>query len=103
MTEKLQDTLDYLYDARVPPHWLAVSWLSSAVPTWFGEGLKRRDQLTSWAQYDPAIYWFPGFYNPQGFLTSVRQEISRKKEWALDRVEQRSEVLAEMRNSDNER
>jgi dynein heavy chain len=41
MTPKLQDTLDFVGDARVPPHWVAVSWPSPSVSSWFTDVLKR--------------------------------------------------------------
>jgi len=64
---------------------------------WFEEVKRRLEQLDLWARTGrPNLYWLAGFFNPQGFLTSVRQEITRGHKadnWALDKVDGRSEVM----------
>eukprot|EP00741_Cyanophora_paradoxa_P017811 tig00021017_g17202.t1 len=88
MSAQLQDCLDSLYDARVPSAWLKVSWPSPTVGLWFDGFLRRAEQLTSWITNGrPPCYWLTGFFNPQGFLTAVKQEVTRKHNgWALDDV-----------------
>eukprot|EP01064_Diplonema_japonicum_P034643 TRINITY_DN7253_c0_g4_i1.p1 TRINITY_DN7253_c0_g4~~TRINITY_DN7253_c0_g4_i1.p1 ORF type:complete len:4646 (+),score=1368.52 TRINITY_DN7253_c0_g4_i1:87-14024(+) len=96
MSPHLQEARDNLYDAKVPPKWVIVSWPSATMGLWFEEVLTRQRQLDSWSKEDrPPKFWLTGFYNPQGFLTSVRQEVTRahKNEgWALDDVVLRTEV-----------
>ena len=74
MSAELQEALDNLVDARVPPRWVKVSWPAPNMGLWFAELVKRHEQLNDWVLHDrPAKYWLTGFFNPQGFLTSVRQ------------------------------
>lgn len=86
----LVDALDALFDANVPPKWLKKSWESSTIGSWFQGLLQRYDQLDKWLHRGrPKAYWMTGFFNPQGFLTAMKQEVNRKhakERWALDDV-----------------
>ena len=92
----LIDALNALFMARIPALWLAKSWESSTLGNWFTGLLQRFDQLNKWLNLGrPKAYWLTGFFNPQGFLTAMKQEVNRKHaadKWALDDVVMTSEV-----------
>lgn len=97
----LSDTLDFLYDGRIPAIWIRASWLSSTIGFWFNELLKRHSQITSWIfKEKPSHFWMTGFFNPQGFLTAMKQEISRAhKGWILDNIILDNEVTSYSKDS----
>jgi len=92
----LVDALDALFDARIPPAWLKKSWEAGTLGNWFVGLLTRYDQLHKWLNTGrPKAYWLTGWFNPQGFLTAMKQEVNRKHaadKWALDDVVMTSEV-----------
>ncbi|XP_014673932.1 PREDICTED: dynein heavy chain 8, axonemal-like isoform X2 [Priapulus caudatus] len=99
MSDSLRGAVDSLSNAMIPDIWLRVSWESATLGFWFMELIERNMQLTTWLDHGrPKCFWMSGFFNPQGFLTAMRQEITRAhKGWSLDKVVLQNEVTKCMR------
>ncbi|KAJ3249557.1 Dynein heavy chain 5, axonemal [Chytriomyces hyalinus] len=98
-SSQLQEALDALYDARVPTAWTKCSWQSATLGLWYSEMLARIQQFQTWLyEGRPLVFWLSGFFNAQGFLTAIRQEITRAHNgWALDGVKLATEVMKQMK------
>ena len=105
MTPELLEDLNMIFEARIPRSWThdpsgaEISWLVPNLGGWFTGMLDRVAQLTTWLENGRGAmksYWLTGFLNAQGFLTAMRQEVTRqhkKDQWALDDVVTHTEVL----------
>ncbi|GMH89960.1 hypothetical protein TrVE_jg7050 [Triparma verrucosa] len=102
MTAELQETLDSMFNAKVPHYWENTltgdefSWRLPTLGLWFTSLIARDDQDRSWLNEGrPNCYWLTGFFNPNGALTAMKQEVTRKhkgEKWALDEVIYHTEV-----------
>eukprot|EP00928_Gymnodinium_smaydae_P031098 TRINITY_DN22944_c0_g2_i2.p1 TRINITY_DN22944_c0_g2~~TRINITY_DN22944_c0_g2_i2.p1 ORF type:complete len:3465 (-),score=972.42 TRINITY_DN22944_c0_g2_i2:18-9410(-) len=111
MTPDLLEDLGSIFDARVPKRWThdasgaEISWLMPNLGGWFTGLIERQTMLSIWLENGRGVmksYWLTGFTNAQGFLTGMRQEVTRqhkKDQWALDESISHTEVL----NCDYER
>jgi dynein heavy chain len=96
MTPELQNALNFIYDGKPPVSWYIdpsgakMAWSAPSLPAWFDGLIERNNQLYKWLnETRPITYWMTGFFNPQGFLTAARQEMTRRhkaEKWALDDV-----------------
>jgi len=75
--------------------WAKISWESPTLGLWFTGMMGRFEQLDGWVYKGrPKSFWLTGWFNPQGFLTSMQQEVARKHQgWALDDVQIAADVL----------
>lgn len=105
MTPDIVDSINAVFDFRVPrkfqydPTGAEISWLTASLAGWIKGLLDRHHQLNIWISKceRPPSFWLTGFFNPQGFLTAMKQEVTRqKKTWSLDEVEYTSDVLKEI-------
>ncbi|KAH0792655.1 Dynein heavy chain family protein [Histomonas meleagridis] len=102
MNDLLYNSMNSLYDGRIPQHWRKISWSANSLKDWFDQVKLRYDQYNKWIDNGKVdAYWLGGMFNPAGFLTSLRQETCRVEHWSLDQTFLMSEVQSPTRNNNN--
>lgn len=116
MTSELVGCIDAVSDFRVPKKWqfdptgVEISWLTPSLAAWIKGLNDRHHQLNNWLtspnRERPPSFWLTGFFNPQGFLTSMKQEVTRQhraEQWSLDEVDYKTEVTKDIISGDDGR
>jgi dynein heavy chain len=74
------DSINAIFDARVPVQWVydatgaEISWIIPTLAKWFNDMIESNKQLYEWLKGSrPYTFWLGGFFNPQGFLTAMKQ------------------------------
>jgi len=89
ISDAMEVLMDALFLDRVPATWEKKAYPSlRPLGSWIADVLERANQLANWTgdMSIPKVTWFPGFFNPQSFLTAVQQSTARRNEWALDKT-----------------
>jgi len=116
MTPEIVEAINQIYDFRVPYKWqydptgAEISWMTPSLGGWIKGLGDRHHQLYNWIykpEGRPQSFWLTGFFNPQGFLTAMKQEVARTKKdkegkgWALDEVVYDTEVTKDVITGDD--
>jgi dynein heavy chain len=91
LTKQLSDFADTLFLGQVPAELAAISWPSQSFSTWLINLQRRYDQIQeNLMKGDKPCNDVSCFFNPQGFLNSVRQAVCRRhaaEGWSLGKTE----------------
>ena len=77
-----------------------ISWVLPTLSGWLKGLQDRQYQLSNWLNKErPPSFWLTGFFNGQGFLTAMKQEVTRQhkaENWSLDQVDVKTEVMRDI-------
>ena len=95
MSLELEDVSSDLLLGKVPQKWKQFSFPSAKNLAGYTENLIQRvNYLKLWiAQGVPKIFWFPGLFYPQSFLTAVLQNHSRRLSIKIEDLEFKHTIL----------
>ena len=100
MSEQMEAVMNDIFMNRVPKVWAKVSFETTRnLGAWLDNIKQRLEQLNAWKEVpdkEPAITFINRLYNPQSFLTAVKQIMSREKSIELNRLYIVTEIQKKM-------
>ena len=95
LTEVLEEMGSELFHGKIPSLWLKASYPSVKSLQAYVLDLKKRVAfLGDWIEIGaPKVFWLPGFYFTQVFLTAVQQQHSRKHNMEIDSLTWNFDIL----------
>jgi len=90
ISERMEQLIDAVALDRVPATWTKLAFPSKrGLASWLTNLLKRIEQLNNWKDDPiniPKITYVSRLFNPQSFLTAIKQVIGRAKQWELNKL-----------------
>ena len=90
MSDRLEQLVDWIFLDRVPEPWLKVAYPSQrGLGSWLDNLKLRLIQLNEWKdspQSIPKIVYLNRLFNPQSFLTAIKQVFSQAKKVELNKL-----------------
>ena len=90
MTEKMENLMEAIFMDKIPPTWINLAFPSTrGLGSWLDNLKQRLDQLNIWKedpQKVPNVVFLNRLFNPQSFLTAIKQVYSRDRQQELNRL-----------------
>lgn len=100
MTEQMENLMSSINTNRVPGSWGSLAFPSTRpLSSWLDNLKHRLDQLNSWKEDPvniPKVTFLNRLFNPQSFLTAIKQVYSREKSQELNKLYIQTDVLKKM-------
>ena len=96
MSSELEVMYNCFVFQKIPPAWEEAGYpCLKPLSSWIEDFLCRISFMGKWLTEGPRpTYWLPGFFFPQGFMTSVKQTYSREYKIAVDTLRIGCEMTA---------
>ena len=90
ISEKMEQLMYAIALDRVPATWSKLAYPSRrGLASWLDNLMKRIEQLNNWKDDPiavPKVTFVSRLFNPQSFLTAIKQVLGRKNKWELNKV-----------------
>lgn len=96
MTDQLEQLIDAMYLDRVPAQWSKLAYPSTrGLSSWMNNLRRRLDQINIWKDDPleiPKVVFLNRLFNPQSFLTAIKQVASREFGFELNKLFIKTEI-----------
>jgi len=100
MTEAMETLMSSINNNRVPANWAKLAFPTTRpLSSWLDNLKHRLDQLNTWKEDPttiPKVTFLNRLFNPQSFLTAIRQVYSREKQQELNKLYIQTDILKKM-------
>jgi len=97
ISEHMEQLIDAIALDRVPKSWVDLAYPSKrGLGSWFQNLLKRIEQLRNWKDDPnviPKVTMLNRLFNPQSFLTAIKQVVGRRNQWELNKINIQTDVM----------